>query len=471
MIGGGGGGSLRIGDPARRRLRRRRGPDRAVLSVAGFLLAVSACTYHNVMHNASRLYRQAEVDRRSGREDVARTAYVDVARKTGTAVRERPQAEWADDALLLFARAQLRLGAYAEAEAALAEARLRQPGPGRSAEIEVYRAIVQERTGDRRRAFGTVSAALETGETAMEESALVEAHLLRGRLLLERGEADAGWEALDQAVALASDVGAEAGLERFRWSVAHGDSARALRALRGLLADPEANVRADTISTLANRAYGAWGAAEAARMLAAVDSSEWDRYARGQLTLQRARYLDEAGDTALAAILAIDVSRGLGRSAADARLLMADWRSARARDLPELYALRALLLPTAGEPEVGRRLTAIDDLERLVQVGLDEPLGWFAAAELARDRLAAGLVARGLFLAYADQAPEQPWVPKALLAALDASVDDADRRWILGRLEAYPDSPYVLAAHGGPTGAFADLEEELELRLGDLIRE
>jgi hypothetical protein len=90
---------------------------------------------------------------------------------------------------------------------------------------------------------------------------------------------------------------------------------------------------------------------------------------------------------------------------------------------------------------------------------------------LARDRLAAGLVARGLFLAYADQAPEQPWVPKALLAALDASVDDADRRWILGRLEAYPDSPYVLAAHGGPTGAFADLEEELELRLGDLIRE
>ena len=70
-----------------------------------------------------------------------------------------------------------------------------------------------------------------------------------------------------------------------------------------------------------------------------------------------------------------------------------------------------------------------------------------------------------------DQAPAQPWVPKALLAALETSVDEGDREWIRGRLEAYPDSPYVLAAHGGTAAGFAELEEELEVRLRELTRE
>jgi hypothetical protein len=116
------------------------------------------------------------------------------------------------------------------------------------------------------------------------------------------------------------------------------------------------------------------------------------------------------------------------------------------------------------------RLGAIDDFEHKVGIGLEEPLGLFAAAEVARDRIGAPLLARGLFLAYVDGAPDQPWAPKALLAALETSPDPGDRAWIRLRVEAYGDSPYVLAANGGSADRFAELEGELEDRLRELIR-
>jgi tetratricopeptide (TPR) repeat protein len=435
------------------------------------------------MRNAGALYVQAEADRRAGRDTLAQGAYVDVARKTGDAVRGRPGADWADEALLLYARAQLRLGDYGAAEGALEDALRRDPDPVRRAEIDVYRAVVDEVTGDRARAMELVNTALQTmipladgrvGRAvtpALTGEALVDAHLLRGRLLLRQGRVEPGWWDLDRAVELEPGTRAEAGVERLRWGVESESRERTGLAINGLLANPRANVRVDTVSVLVSQARTLWGPATAADLLAAVDSSDWDRAARGRLSLQRARYLDEAGDAVAAAEIATDVSRGLGRSAAAARLLVAEWRAARARDLEEVYGLRALLLPAAAEPLVAERLSAIDELEILVGFGLDEPLGWFAAAEVARDRLAAPVLARGLFLAYGDQASSEPWAPKALLAALEATSDEGDRAWIRGRLEAYPDSPYVLAAHGGPAAGFAELEEELDVRLRELIRE
>ena len=116
-------------------------------------------------------------------------------------------------------------------------------------------------------------------------------------------------------------------------------------------------------------------------------------------------------------------------------------------------------------------LESIDRLEAFTTIGLDESLGWFAAGEVARERLDANYLARGLFLAYADGAREEPWAPKALLAALEASPDEGDRAWLRGRLEAYGDSPYVLASHGGSAAGFGLLEEELEVRLRELARQ
>jgi tetratricopeptide (TPR) repeat protein len=436
-------------------------------SGVGLLLALaSGCAYQNVIYNADRLFRQAEVDRRAGRDSAAVAGYRDVVRKTGEAYRAQPRADWAEEALLLLARSRLRLGEYAGAAAALDEVEARLPTPAVRREIGLHRALLDERTGNREAALALVNQALDG---TLADQARVEAHLLRARLLLERSQPDvASWD-LDRATELDPGVRTEAGLERLRWGVHDGDRGRSARALDMLLADQRASVRADTVLALVGRAGVRWGPAAAAGLLAGVDSSTWDRVPRGRLSLARARYLDEAGDTALAVQVALGVAAGLGLSAAEARLLLADWRIERARDLAGVSSVRALLLPAGSDPLVAERLASLTLLEQLVGVGLEEPLGLFAAAEVARDRLKSPYMARGLFLAYADQAPGEPWAPKALLAALGASTDAGDRAWIRGRLEAYPESPYVLAALGGTAAGFAALEEELDVQLRELM--
>ena len=113
-------------------------------------------------------------------------------------------------------------------------------------------------------------------------------------------------------------------------------------------------------------------------------------------------------------------------------------------------------------------LAALGALDDFTSVGLTDPLAWFAAAEIARDDLEARPLARGLFLAYADADPNDPWVPKALLAALAVASDDTDRAWLLGRLETHAVSPYVLAARGAPAPGFEALEEGLAARLREM---
>ncbi len=147
---------------------------------------------------------------------------------------------------------------------------------------------------------------------------------------------------------------------------------------------------------------------------------------------------------------------------------MARWRLEDVRDLDEAYSVRRILLPAGGHPEIDRLVEAVEALEVYTGIGLDEPLGWFAAAEVARDELGADYLARGLFLAYAGAAPEEGWAPKALLAALQVSPGEGDRAWLRGRLELHGQSPYVLAAYGESAPGFEALEEELQERLREI---
>jgi hypothetical protein len=435
------------------------------VAAAGCLLGLAACSYHNVIYNAERLYEDAEAQRRLGRHDLARSGYLDVVRKTGDALRARPGSDWHPEALHLLGRAKLRLGELSAARAALEQVVAESLDQRTRDEALVCLAAIQAELGDSPTAMRLVNRALEG---ALGDGARAEAHLLRGRLMLERAYADHGWWDLDRAIEMDGRIRIEAGLERLRWGIAHDDHERGRRAIDGLLAHAEAAARADTIADLVLTARDHWGPAAAADLLAAVDEAKWDRAARGALALERARLLDEAGDTTSARAQAARVAAGLDDAAAEARLVLADWRVRRARDLAEVYAVRSLLLPAAADPEVALRLTALDELEAFASLGLDEPLGWFAAAEVARDRLGADYVARGLFLAYADAAPTEPWTSKALLAALQISPEEGDRQWLRGRLEAHANSPYVLAAHGGSAAGFEALEEELDLRLGEL---
>jgi hypothetical protein len=439
-----------------------RGPLR--LAVLAVLSCSSGCVYHNVLYNAERLYADAERLRRSGQETLARDRYEDVIRKTSDAYRGRPQSGWAGEALFLLGRARLRMGALREANGALQEAEVRVGHERRDA-VGAYLAVVSSEAGDQVTALARVNRALSG---RLSGPALAEAHLLRGRMRLASGNADQGWWDLDRAAEAERAIRAEAGIERLRWAIHHGDGARTRMAFDRLLSYPEAGGRLPAVIALLAEATGRWGAAVAAELLAGADSSSWEREARGRIRLARAERLRESGAVERAADQAWAVAGGLGAAAAEARALLAHWYLEGARELSEMYAVRSILLPAGDDEQVAALVRAVDALEAFVGVGLDEPLGWFAAAEVARDELGADYVARGLFLAYADGAPGEPWAAKAILAALAVSRTEGDRAWLRGRLEAHGASPYVLAAHGEPTDGFEALEEELRVRLVEI---
>ena len=429
----------------------------------------AGCSYHNVIHNAQGIFRAGEAHRHAGRDSLSALEYREVVRKTGEAYRARPDSDWACDALMLLGRSHLRLGDLRAARASFQRVAEDPTGCASGGDVEVWLAAVAAETGDRAGALTRVNDALQAGTISSE--ALAEAHLLRGRLLLERALVEHGTWDLDRATELDEGVRTSAGLTALRWGIVRGDRMRARRALKRLFAYPEAGARADSVVALAEKAADLWSHAEAAELLAGVGDAEWDRRARGRAALERARLLHAAGDTASARREAMAVASGLGSAAADARLLVARWRLEEARDLRQIQAVRPILLPAGSDPRAAELLAALEELKRYADAGLDVPLGWFAAAEVARDRLGADYVARGLFLAYADAAGEDPWAAKALLAALALTETRGDRAWLRGRLEAHADSPYVLAALGGSAAGFDVLEEELGVRLRELTRQ
>lgn len=440
----------------------------AILLACLPILAFTACAYHNVIFNARELFEAGEEQRSAGLDSLSAVQYREVVRKTGEAYRARPDSDWACDALILLGRAHHRLGDLRAASAAFEEAGAVGPDCAERGDLQVHQAAVTVELGDRAGALERLNAALQTD---LPDEAAAEAHLIRGRILLERTLMEHGWWDLDRAADIDPGVRTAAGLAALRWSLAHGDRERSRRALERLFAHRGAGARADSVMTLVSRARSEWGPAGAAQLLAGVRDASWDRSARGGLVLYRAELLHEAGDRAQARREASAVAAGLGTIAADARLLLARWRLARALNLQQLAEVRSVLLPSGADPRVAATLAAIEQVDAYANAGLEDPIGLFAAGEVARDRLGADLVARGLMLAYADGDHDEPWKPKALLAAIELSQAVGDREWLRGRLEAYGDNPYVLAARGGTAAGFETLEGELEVRLEELARQ
>lgn len=432
-------------------------------AVVGLSVVLAGCAYHNTIYNAERLFDQAERARRSGDDRLADSLYLEVVGKTSTASDARPNSDWAPEAHYLAGRALFRLGEFAEAEEAFADAR---SGADEQLEraIRVYDAALLAERGREGEALVWVNDALQEG---LEGGPLAEAHLLRGRWLMRLGILDHAWWDLDQAARVEPTVRVEAGLERLRWSIHHGDREGAAAAIDLLLSYQEGGSRLASFNALVGAAADRWGAREAAELLVGAAAARWSRESRGRVRLERARLLRRAGDPRAEAE-AWDVAEGLGIAAAEARLLLAQWELEGTADLVDAYGVRGILLPAGADPEVAELVGAVDELELLTDIGLDDPLAWFAAAEVARDRLGAHYLARGLFLAYADAVPDEPWVPKALMAALDVSAAEGDRAWLRGRLEEHDLSPYVRAAHGRPSPGFEALEEELQVRLREL---
>ncbi|MBT8487451.1 MAG: hypothetical protein KJO65_01360, partial [Gemmatimonadetes bacterium] len=301
---------------------------------------VTACAYHNVIHNAQRLFDVGEEYRQGGRDSLSRAQFTEVVRKTGEAYRARPESEWACDALVLLGRSQLRLGDLRAARAAFERAGRTEGSCEARRDLEVYFAAVALEMGDSGRALERLNAALD-GD--LSDRAAAEAHLLRGGIFLERSLVEHGWWDLDRAADIAPGLRTVAGLTALRWSVVQGDREGGRRAMQRLFSHREAGTRTDSIVALTAEARHAWSAAEAAELLDDVEDAAWERAARGRVSLRRAALLHEAGDTASARQQAERVASGLGLTAADARILLASWRFARAFDLQQLAQVRAVL--------------------------------------------------------------------------------------------------------------------------------
>lgn len=426
---------------------------------------VTGCLHHNVVHNSRTLYEDAERHRRSGQDSLARVVYEDVVRKTAQALQARPDGEWADEARSLQARSHLRLGDYRPARRLLEEVATEAAAPALRMEARAHLAVAAAAIGDEARALDLAERLL--ADTAGPVPTAL-AHLVRGRIFAARGFLDRAWWEFDRAVEYGPGLAVEVDLERVASALGLGDEARAGDAFVALLSNDRATPMVDSVLSLLDHSARVWGDATAAHLVRDVPRSPWARDARSRVELARARLLDRAGETSAAVDAAEAVTSGRGASAAEGRLLLAGWRLADAVDLSVLPGVRALLLPTAADARAAEMIASLDRLERLADTGLEEPLAWFGAGEIARDDLGADHIARGFFLAYVDQAPSGPWAPKAILAAIAMTPDEEDRAWLRGRLEGHGDSPYVLAAHGGPAAGYAALEEELDVRLTEL---
>ncbi|GMV07931.1 MAG: hypothetical protein AMXMBFR53_42060 [Gemmatimonadota bacterium] len=433
-------------------------------TVLGAALILSGCVYYNALYNAERLFDQGDRERREGRDSVARVLYQDVVRKAAEGYRREPEGEWADEALLLMGRAYLRLGELREARSALEEAALRAGTPEVRFAAELSLGVARVQAGDVDGGTPMLSRAID----GLSSSRLrAEGHLWRGQALLAAGQPDGGWWDLDQAAAEPA-VRVDAALTRVLWGIRTGNRTRVVEGMNRLLRFREGGERVDSVAALARAAADRWGEGTGVQLLAGVDSARWDRTPRGMIRLTRAAFLRQTGDTAAAAREVRRVADGIGPAATEARLRLAAWQLSQARDLLDARAALPLLLPAVADPRVARLVEDLQGAIALAERGFDEPLAWFAAAEIARDGLGAPDLALGLFLAYADAATPDPWVPKALLAALSVARAEGDQAWLRGRLEPRADSPYVLAARGEPALGLEALEEELARRLEEM---
>ena len=425
----------------------------------------TGCVYYNALYNAERLFDQGEGHRMAGRDSLARSDYGEVVAKAAKAFRREPNGAWADDALLLMGRAYLRMGDLRAARAALERAADVTDDDQVRAAARVYLGASYVEAGELTTAIGLLDGGLlglRSGGVAAE------GHLWRGRALLERGQHEQGWWDLDQARSGSGPVRMSAAIQRVVSGVRYDEPGRAQEGMDRLLTTSDAGERPDTVVALARLTAERWGPATAARMLVAADTSRWSQGARGKVRLARAQLLREAGDTAGARKGVERVADGIGEAAVDARLDLAHWQLAQARDLVDVRDAITVLLPAADAPPAADLLDALRQMDDLAELGLSDPLGLFGAAEIASERLGAPILARGLYLAYADQVPDGPWTAKALLAALNVTTDAGGRAWLRGRLEGRSESPYVLAARGEPAPGLEPLEEELARRLQEM---
>jgi tetratricopeptide (TPR) repeat protein len=401
------------------------------------------------------LQRRARLDRGGGgaprrRGQRRALGWAQAEQKAQRSYLKDPDGDWAARSLYLVGRARVRRGDWEGAREALEGVLRSAPEPSLVSGATLYLGAVAAATGDQEQAIPLLNQALATVGPGRLRA---EGHLWRARLFLSMGLVDQGWWDLERAGEADPGLRVPAALERLTWAVVHGDSARAREGARALLLDGEGAGRADTLTALLRLEEARTGARGAALLLESAEQTAWGAVQRDRALLARATLYVRAGDTARALADATEIAEQPGSrgGAVDARLFLARLALGAADSVEVVDDARTLLFPVVGDPAVQRLFEATGQFVLLSERGRQgQPLAVFAAAEIARDALAAPRLASALFLAYADATPAPPWRGKALLAALDAAPDEALREDIRRRASALAEDPTSRSCWAAP---------------------
>jgi tetratricopeptide (TPR) repeat protein len=426
-----------------------------VLALLLPLVLGAGCSYYNGMYNAKRLAGRARKAEREGRTLEATSLWGQVAVKAESAAVRHPRKNWSDEARLLHGTALVRLRdctrALAPLQAVMHTGRdadqreqaalmvgqcLAQVGdPAGSA--AAYARLAGSRDPARRRLAGyQYGRALRLEgryNEALEQLALTDDPHAPG----ERGATLAAMGRVSEAVAIADSL------------ILLGDTLTPWDTLLAWIgrADPQ------VASSLTDRVTEAnLPPVLKARLLIQDGIRLLDRdAAAGGRRLQAAGVVGR-GTPAQAEVRFESARAGIARATTAEGLRQA---SELLDDVGEGggFAVRATQLRAMSQ----RLLSLLDS------AGAGNPRGdlrLFLAGELARDSLEASGFAAIQFRRLAEEWPESPFVPKALLALIPLQPGAADSlRTLL--LERFSESPYLAVIQGGESPRYLVLEDSL----------
>jgi len=441
-----------------------------LLALALLVSTLGACAYFNALYNARQLYADARRAAERGDLSTAERDHRESLDKAARSFRHDPDGRWADDALLLVGQNHFALGDCTSARAALQRVIDSSPDAELVGRASAYLGAVHVCLEEPAAALPHLDLAIDRIEAGSASAAF--ARLWRARALFALDSSAAAWSDLAIAVEREDAVGREASLEQVSMALADDRSDMAVAGIARLLADSEGDLYADSIVDLADASAERWGGAVARQALADAARAPWPGEARDRLVVVRASHAAAAGDTATALEeLSSAASRLALGPATEARLRTAALQLASAEGAADLEAVRSTLLPALTHPRARETVQSVALVGALLErARLGQPLGFFAAAEVARDRLGADGLAIRLFQSYAEVAGEGPWATKARLAALALGPDAQLATELRNRIAGAGDV-YAAASGGAAAEGFEDAERRLEASLSALVQE
>ena len=419
------------------------------------LLLLGGCVYYNGMYNTKRLAGSARNAERDGRTFEATNFWGQVITRADTLVARHPDSKYVDEALMLKGTAMSRLGQCPSAMAPLS--RVGQVEGSNDAVEDAYLALAR--------------CHLELGDPAAAELALArplqsrqkyrrqQARLMHARALRLTGRAAEAVVVLDS---LAGDRVAD---ERLLALAAAGHRDAAMHLADSLLAQADSGRVWDTLVVTVGRSDPQAASHIVDGLVARPNAPP---ASQTRWLIDDALRLEPV-DTARATARLAQAAQAGGASPAgvSARVRLVRRHLAGARSVDDL-AEPIQLLDSLGGGGAGEAAHLQQTLLRIREAGDSSTaraaaadLRLFLAAELARDTLAAPLLASSLFRRVADDWPESPYAPKALLAVgmLDPVWADSAHALLASR---YAESPYVAYVQGNALPEYKALEDSLQ---------